>query len=146
MTATFREAGDEIRTAIKDAWDPTGHPMAYQNVESDPPLPPEAGTLAAWGKTWIRHDPAGGGQATLSGGNGVAVYNRTGTLRVQIFTILGSGTGPGYDLAKIVADALDGKATPSQVWFRGVSIDEPGEDGEWYEQSVFARFEYDEVK
>lgn len=139
MTATFREAQDEMLALFKTVWDATGHPALYENVADDPPT-----TATPWARITLQHFP--GGQRSLAGEAGARRWERNGQIIVQVFTPIGKGTGEAYDLAKIVADAYEGKATASQVWFRGVRVNNIGPDGAWFQLNVIVQFTYDEVK
>lgn len=139
MTATFAVANDEILTLFKTAWDAIGHDAIYENVAGDPPT-----TAAPWARVTVRHFP--GGQASLSDDAGAKRWTRNGLITVQIFVPTGEGKAEAYALAKVVADAYEGKRTPSNVWFRNVRPNEIGPDGAWFQLNVLAEFTYDEVK
>lgn len=139
MTATFQVAKDEILGVFKTAWDTTGHIALYENVAGA--VPP---TVAPWARVSLRH--LSGRQASLAGGSGKRRYDRDGLITVQIFVPSGEGLLEAYNLAKIVADAFEGAATASQVWFRDVRINEVGPDGSWFQVNVVAGFTYDEIK
>lgn len=139
MTATFEQAVDEIFTVFKDAWDTTGFVALYPNTNQQPPT----GTTP-WARASLVHTT--GGQATLANHNGQRRYERVGIFTAQIFVPIGEGLSRGNALAKIVADAYEGTATPSQIWFRDVRKTEVGPDGSWYQINVTASFTYDEVK
>lgn len=139
MTATYQQAKDEILGQFKTAWDATGHEARYENTAGDPPT-----TVAPWARVSLRH--FGGEQASLAGDSGTRRWERTGIVTVQIFVPTGEGLSEAYDLAKIVADAYEGQATASQVWFRNVRVNEVGPDGSWFQVNVIAEFIYDEVK
>ncbi len=139
MTATFTQANSEILTLFKAAWDATGHPALYENVKGAPPT-----TQIPWARVSVRHGPSG--PTSLSGGLGTQRFERTGLLTVQIFIPNGEGLSTGYNLGKIVADAFEGVASPLQVWFRNVRVNEIGSDGEWFQFNVLVDFAYDEIK
>lgn len=139
MTATFQVAKDEILGLFKTAWDTTGYEAIYENVGDDPP-----GSADPWARATLRH--FAGGQASLANDNGRRRWEREGNIVIQIFVPAGDGLSEAYDLAKIVADAYEGAATASQVWFRNVRIQEVGPDKSWFQVNVIADFTYDEVK
>ena len=139
MTATFQEANDEVLAVFKAAWDTTGFIAVYENVRGDKPT-----TTAPWARASLRN--VTGRQATLANHDGVRRWRRDGILTIQIFVPLGEGLQEGYSLSKVVTDALEGTSTPSAVWFRNVSVNEIGPDGEWFQFNVLAEFTYDEVK
>lgn len=138
MTTTFENAVNEILDVFHTAWTP--RPAAYPNVSFTPP----AGSSDPWARVSLAH--VTGNQATLSNPTGQKRWRRNGILTVQVFTPLGEGLSEGYSLAKVVADAYEGTATPSQVWFRNVRINEVGPDGEWFQTNVLVDFTYDEIK
>lgn len=140
MTATFDTANNEILDTFKAAWDTTGHVALYENVKGDKP----SGNSDPWARVTVRH--SFGEQATLANAGGQRRWNREGIITVQVFIPLGEGLSEGYALAKIVADAFEGAATPSAVWFRNVRVNEVGPDGEWFQINVLADFTYDEIK
>lgn len=140
MTATYEQAIDDIFTMFKTAWDTTGYIVIYENTT--PSEKPSIGTPYA--KVFIRH--TGGFQATLTGGIGTARYARLGVMTVQIFTPLGEGLSEGASLAKVLADAYEGAASPRAVWFRNVRLMEVGPTAEWFQHNFLVDFEYDEVK
>lgn len=139
MTATFRQASDEILAVFQAAWGPLGHTALYDSVAGAQPPATEP-----WARVSVRHST--GEQATLSGGLGTRRYSRDGTLFVQIFAPVGNGLSVAYDLAKVVADAYEGTATPAGVWFRDVRLNEIGPDDQWFNVNVLVDFTYDEVK
>lgn len=138
MTATFSEAYNDILTIFKDAWDTTGYDTIYSNVTGDPPE-----TQVPWARVNIQH---GFGDQTLGDASSKIRYTRTGLFFGQLFMPTGEGLPELYDLAKLIADAYEGKSTPNGVWFRNVRVNEVGPDGSWYQINVIAEFTYDEVK
>lgn len=141
MSATFTEANDDILTLFKAAWDPTTWEVVYENIGT-PGSPPD--TPSPWARPTVRHNP--GEPASLGDATGQKRYNRTGLLTVGVFVPIGEGLSRAYDLAKIVADAYEGKASPRRVWFRNVRVLEVGPDGEWFQVNVLIDFTYVEVK
>jgi len=141
VTATYEQARDDIFTLIKAAWDPTGYLISWPD-DSNKALPPAAQT--PWARVQLFH--GSGLQQTLSGETGARRFNRGGVLIVQVFAPRGDGLSRAYQLAKIVADGVEGRATPRQVWFRNVRITEVGPDGNFSQVNVLADFTYDEVK
>lgn len=139
MSATFDTANDEILALFKAAWDTTGLLALYENVAGATPTAQQA-----WARITIRHSPAGPG--TLSGGDGKARYQRDGFLTVQIFIPNGQGLSQGHTLGKVVADAFEGEATDSHVWFRNFRLQEIGPSTEWYQLNAIVDFTYDEIK
>ena len=138
MPATFQQANTEILTVFKTAWDTTGWVAIYENVAGEIP------DSEPWARVAVRH--VTGQQATLTDRTGLTRYDREGTIAVQIFVPTGEGLTRSYQLSKIVADAYEGQATPSNVWFRDVRINEIGPDGSWFQTNVLIDFMYDEQK
>lgn len=140
MSLTYRQARDEIFAEVKTAWDPTGHEMIWPDVPKEKPTDSEA----PYARTRLRH--ATGEQATLANHNGVRRWRRDGSIIIQVFTPLGGGLSVGYDLAKMVSDAFEGKTTAGGVQFLNTRINEIGPSGNWYQINVTADFNYDEIK
>ena len=136
MSATYNEAKDEIFALFKTAWDTVGWNVIYQNIGSQ--QVPE-GQSDPWARVQIIH--ATGGNDAI----GDSLMIREGTFWAQIFVPLGEGLKEGYDLAKVVSDAFDGKRSLN-VWFRNGRINEVGPDGEWFQINYLVDFEYNEVK
>lgn len=143
MSLTRKQAIDEICAIFKTAWDTTGHGsrVKYDNVgtTSTPPSGQDP-----WARVTIKHGVSA--QASLAGAVGTRRFRRTGTLAVQVFTPPGEGLSGATDLPKIVQDAYEGVSTTGGVWFRDVSINEIGPDGDFFQTNVVAFFEYDEIK
>lgn len=143
MTLTRKEAINEIAALFKTAWDTTGFGARtkYDNVGTKSVPPPG---VEPWARLTIRH--AQSRQATLSNSGGKRRFRRTGSLVVQVFEAPGKGLVGDSDLAKIVQDAYEGITSAGGVIFRGVSINEVGPDGDFFQTNVVATFEYDEIK
>jgi len=111
--------------------------VSYDAVPFDTP------TAATWARIRIRHEQ--GEQATL-GGPATRRFNKTGSVIVSIFTPVSSSldTSKAESLALLAKTAFEGKATPSQVWFRDVTINEIGVEESWFQVDVIATFNYDE--
>jgi hypothetical protein len=142
MTATYEEARDDIFAMVKEAWDPTTYLMAWPDVPDDSIPPPED---TPWARTTLRHGP--GGQRGFGGTS--RRFERTGSLEIQVFTPRGDGLSRAYQLGKILADVLEGGASPRGVWFRNVrlvEVDDPKREGNFSQVNLIAEFIYDEVK
>jgi len=139
VTATFEQGRADIFARVKAAWDPTGYGMAWPDVPDDT-LPPTS--QVPWARTSLRH--ADGGQRGF--GPDKRRYERTGVLTIQVFAPKGDGLSRCYQLAKILADGLEGQATPRGVWFRNVRVREAADSGNFSQVNVLADFTYDEVK
>lgn len=119
-------------------------PQVRWQGDDDGALPP---TTDAWAMVTIAHGLSG--QATL-GKVGERMFERTGTVTVQVFTPLSRGQGltQAQALASIARDAFEGKtAGPNgEIWFRDAAATEVGPDGAWYQMNASAFFIYDELK
>ena len=135
---TYEEAMDDMQGMVLAAWTPTGHNVYWEAVGAN-----REGDDTAWLVSSIRH--VGGRQATL-GGTGNRSFERTGIIFLQIFTRVGKGLQESYQLAKVLADAFEGKSSPNGVWFRNVRINEAGKDGAFTQTNVTIEFQYNEVK
>ena len=137
MTLTITQARDEILTRFRTDWVaayPTA-PILWADVTSPNDLPnPE--TTPLWCRATAVH--TGGGNDHI----GNKLFFRFGTVTIQIFTRYGSGLANNDLAAKVAIDAFQGKSTPGGVWFRGVTLNEIGQDGDWYQSNVLANFEY----
>lgn len=139
MTATYLEARDDILGIFDVAWATTGFEAAYENIREDLVL-----GVTPWARATLRH--GAGRNSSLTGGIGNQRFERTGNLIVQVFVPTGEGLTEGLTLAKVVSDAFEGVSTTSGVWFRNVTINEIGPDGQWFQINVLIDFIYDEVK
>lgn len=139
---TLTEARDDMLKMVRDAWLAGGYADAnliYDDKEGSIPA-----TQTTWARVTVRHEE--GRQSSLSGGLGSQKYLRTGTLFVQIFEPSGEGLSSIDLSAKIIMDAFEGKASPNGVWFRNVTFQEIGPDGNFFNGNVTIDFEYDELK
>ncbi len=136
LSLTFKQATDEMLVMVKDAWDPTGHEMFWESVREQ-----RETDDTPWASTMIRH--ATGRQITIGK---PALYERIGTIIIMVYAQVGKGLSDPYVLAKILADAFEGKTSPSGVWFRNVRINEIGRDGQFTQVSLLVDFTYTEVK
>lgn len=147
MTANAAIVRDESFTMIRAAvlaWDPSVK-MLWEGVGAKLP-----GASETWCRASLAH--ATGRQASLAGVDGVRRWNRTGLITVQCFAPI-MPVGGGLDgvqratqLACVVRDALQGKSTPSCVWFRRPRIAEIGEDQSWFNVNAYIDFDYDELR
>lgn len=139
MSATPKEATDEMKDLFIAAWDPTGYKVIWPDVREEKPLGREP-----FARFTVQH--ANSRQATLTGTTGSRTWERNGLLTIQIFTPIGKGLQDSYTLAKVTSDAYEGVRTQSGVWFRDVGINEIGKDGEWQQVNVTAEFTYNEIR
>jgi len=142
MSATPKQARDEILAKFHEAWDADETsaevPVLYSDIAQDVPAE------GAWARVTVRH--ASGNQATLSSGIGQRRFRHEGAVIVQIFTPFNDGMEDSDDLAAIAKQAFEGEVTsPGRVIFRRVRINEIGQDGQWFQTNVLADFEYDHI-
>lgn len=137
QSLTFEEARDEMFTLLKTAWDTTGYTVKWPGVAFEKPDP-----QAPWAEVVFHH--LAGNQAAF--GSGVRVYERRGSILFRVNVPMGEGFTRAYQLAKVVADAIEGNATPGGVWFRETSIREGDEVGGYERITVETIFVYTEVK
>ena len=98
--------------------------------------------------TWARFSllHVVGEQATLAGEFGARRWRRTGLVTAQCFAPLSSGSvRRALELAVVVRDALQGRQSPSSVWYRSPKIMEIGEDRSWFQVNAVIEFTYDEL-
>lgn len=137
---TYETAQEEILERFKALWDPTSHPVEYENVAqiSGQTIPPTTDT--PWARVQVRH--AEGAQFTLGASSANRRYNRTGTLTVQIFTTIGKGAVLGLQLAELIVAGFEPHSTTSGISFFNVRTAEIGSDGSWFQVQAIAEFEY----
>jgi hypothetical protein len=136
MSLTIAEARDEILTLFRTGWVaayPTA-PILWADRTSDDDLP----TDPIWCRATVLHT------AGFNDAIGNKIFGRSGTATIQIFTRYGSGLTNNDVAAKVALDTFQGQATPGGVWFRDVTLNEVGQDGDWFQSNVLATFEYTE--
>lgn len=141
MSATYAVARDEITRQVHSAWvtaNPS-YPMLFDDRKGQKPA-----TDIPWARLTVQHNR--GDQEALANAIGRRLFSRDGLVIVQIFTPAGEGLRTSDALAKVVSDALEGKATPNGVWFRNVRLREVGPDGAFHQVNVIAEFVYSEAK
>jgi hypothetical protein len=134
-----------VREAVL-AWD-GGVKLYWEGIPTNAQTNPEPTQDDTWLRASLRHGAQG--QGSLAGENGVRRWDRTGFITVQCFAPLkaaGGGVQRATLLACVVRDALQGKKTASGVWFRRPSINEIGEDRDWFNVNATINFEYDELR
>lgn len=137
------EAVTEMITVIAGALGPMpttypNGPDIAQSVKGQP-----------WARVTIRH--AKSERATI----GVRRERHRGLLFVQYMLPVGTGADLTYSAPQPLLDALTDCRTPGGVWFRNVSLFEPGagdgeltsgENGDYFVVTVQAEFTYDEIR
>lgn len=137
MSLTIEQARDVILAVFKAAWDGTGFPATYTDVQGSPPT-----TETTWARVTLRHTT--GAQTSLTGGLGLKRYTNKGFVWVQIFSPIGDGSVAGYAASQVVVNAF--RDADTAVLFRNVHMSEVGNDGAFERFDVKAQFEYDEVR
>jgi hypothetical protein len=89
----------------------------------------------------VKH--ADGRQGSLAGATGVKLWDRVGTLWIELYAPQGDGNTAGYALAQAMTDAVQSSRA---VWFRNVLMNEMGADGAFQRFDVKATFEYTDVR
>lgn len=135
MTLTYKQAVDDINKMFDDVFP---NEVFWESVQKDKPVIDDP-----WASAVIRH--AIGRQDTL-GGVGNRSFLRGGTFIAGIYAHGGNGLSIAYELARVSANAYEGKSSPNGVWFRDVRIQEIGRDGDWFQVNMLAEFEYYETK
>jgi hypothetical protein len=134
---THDEARDEMLAIIKLMGANENVPITYTDVPAQVP-----NNDTVWARVTVRH--ATGTQGSLTGGLGTTLYDRGGTLWVQVYAPRGDGSVAGYGKAEAFQNAIqDWKGA---VWFRNVRVEEAGADGAYERVDVKADFEYQDVR
>lgn len=82
-----------------------------------------------------------GSQASLGGGVGTKLYQRTGTVTACVYAPIARGLRVGYTLAQGLTDSIQAYRN-SDVWIRNVRIRELGSEGGYERVQVIFDFEY----
>lgn len=139
MTATFRQAQDDMLAIVHEVSQAQGVLAVYDGTKNEVPLDDQI-----WAKVMVRHVPSG--QRSLAGDRGrKRRWGREGVLWVQLHGPLGGGTSELLDVGGEYVRALQKASTEHCVWFRNVGLSEVGPSGVWYQVNVLANFTYDEV-
>jgi hypothetical protein len=134
----YSEARDEMLAVFNAAWQAESLPVVWSDLPSEIPS-----TQTPWARVTIRHSTSN--QSSLSGASGAKMWDRMGTLWVQIFTPIGGGNVEGYRLAQLVTNAFQA-AKSGEVWFRNSRINEVGSDGAFEQINVLTDFLYNDVR
>lgn len=140
MQIPVGQAREEIYDLFLTAWksDPETQaiPVFFDAVKDEQP------TDTGWCRINIRH--IDGDQSALTNCESVTRYTRNGIVTVQIFAETGHGLAQGDKWVAVAEAAFRGKRTPSNVWFKRVSVREVGPSENWFQTNVTAIFTYDE--
>jgi hypothetical protein len=139
MSLTYEEAYDEMAEMIKAAWDVTGYQAFYETVRDEQDTSTEP-------FIYYSCKIAGAFQAAMGAATGQRMFRRTGQIIIQLFCRSGKGLSESLQLAKVIADAYEGKSSPGGVWFKNVVPKDQGRDGMFQQTNVVIDFEYDEIK
>ena len=137
MSLTFAQANDDMLSIFREAWLQTNFKIFYEDIPED-----RSASSDPFCRVFVRH--TSGGQRTL--GKLSRMFSRNGFIRAEIYTPIANGLQESYRLAKVVADAYEGKSSDNGVWFRRVRIMEMGKDGMFKRIDVIIDFEYHETK
>jgi len=137
--ASYLEARDSIFEAIYGIWQPTGYDIQWPDKVFSKP-----DEQVPFARVTLNHED--GYQASLVNHHGQRIWERRGTLFVQIFTPLGQGNDEAYGLAKMLIDMLQKLYTSAGVMCRNVRLNEVGqEDYDFFQVNVVADFTYEEI-
>ncbi len=134
---TFLDARDEMLAVFLAVWNTTGHPIVWTDLPGDVPT-----TEISWARVTVKH--AIGKQGSLAGEVGNRMFDRKGTIFIQIFTPVGDGGVTAYQLAQLVVNAYQDARL--DVWFRNTRIKEVGASGAFEQINVLTDFHYDDVR
>lgn len=134
---TPQQAIDQMLAAIKTVAGAHSVTMLWPDVPGDPPTD----ATAVWARANVLH--ADGGQGSLTGGLGTAMYDATGVLWIQLFTPVGDGKVKGYAVGYAFLTAL--RQFSGSVWLRRQRLEEAGQDGAFNKFDIKADFEYYDV-
>lgn len=134
---TFDEAVDEMLGVFTAAWTPTGFPVVWTDVPGNPPT-----TETPWARVTVKH--ATGRQGSLAGEVGTRIFDRTGTIFIQVFTPVGQSMSESYRLAQLLVNAYEDARL--EVWFRNTRMKEVGASGAFEQVNVLSDFLYDDVR
>lgn len=140
MANTSAEARDLVSALITSAWNTQvpGAPLFYTNQQTDRPDVP---TL--FGRMHMQFvDRA---QITLGSVADGVRFRAAGTIFVQVFVPLGTGTDEYDAVCDALVVALENAGAAQNVWFRDVGMREIGSDGTYYQTNVEAAFQFDRV-
>lgn len=132
------QAYDELLSMFKTGWEVTGHAAHFEGLDLEKSVGQDP-----YARVWIRH--SGGGQVSM-GGVGNRMFERRGSIQIEIASPTGNGLSESYQLAKVAADVFEGKSSPGGIWFRNVRWRERGESGGFNHVLVTADFIYNDVK
>lgn len=135
---TLNEARERIYQTFATEFVATSGRYTFDNTEYDPPegLP--------WARLVVRH--SGSNQECL-GPVGRRKFERIGSVIVQVFVPLDSGTQEADTVSRAVRLIFEGRTlSPEAIRFTDCVVQEIGPDGAWYQQNVEAFFTYTETR
>lgn len=131
----FLESRTAMLTVFRTVWAPR-HAI-YPDVPGGPPT-----TAVIYARVSIK--TAIGRQGSLTGGNGTTIWDRLGTLWIEVRAPVGDGLVAAYSAAQELVNAY--QAAQGSVWYRNIRMVEVGEDGAFQRVDVKADFEYTDVR
>lgn len=129
---TQSQAKEAIYQALKDTWSST--PFYFDNEVTED----EVGN---WVRLSVRHSIS---QQHTLGPVGSRKFQRSGSVIIQLFTLLGTATDEVDTLASALRSIYEGK-TINGVSFSSVGVRELGPSGAWYQTNIEAPFNYTET-
>ncbi len=140
-------ARDLVSQAVVDAWPLFSGSVTLDvdNIFFDDRKKdgPPADATAVWSRLIIRH--FGGGQSSLSGAAGKALYDRDMLVTIQLFTPFNDGLAVNDAVSQYLVEVFQGKAF-NNLWFRDVFSKEIGNDKIWFQTHIMATGTYDQLK
>lgn len=128
---TSQEAVDDMMRHVVAAT-PAGIVLVWEDVPSDMPT-------TAWVRPTVKHSSRA--QGSLANHGGRRMFDATGLLSVQCFTLVGDGLSSARNLSDTYVRYLEGVRN-SPIWYRNIRALEIGKDGAFSQVLVLADFEY----
>ena len=133
---TLNEARGAVYSAFVVGWGATS-PITFDNENFDPPA-------GVWARMVVRH--AGRDQESL-GGLGARKFESVGSVIVQCFGPLDTGTALVDTLAQVAQGIFEGKTlTPEGIRFTSAVVTEIGPTEDWMQVNVESLFSYTQLK
>jgi hypothetical protein len=141
MSITQAQARNAVMKHFTDAWAPTTHFAAYQDLPKEPPDNVRK-NLLPWARACIDFDTQD--TASIGGADGATLWRNQGMLKIQIFTASGTGAKLSDTLVQLLLAKFRGsKAADGEVWFQRIQQDQ-GPDGAWWMHCLYIQFVWHE--
>lgn len=144
MPLTITQARDEMLGRVKALVDGISAGDRPEIVWDDAFKEKPKTATSKWMRVGLNHKY--GGQASLAGAAGDAMFTQRGLLIAQIFTPAGQGQRLSDQLTRTILQGFRNYATPGGVWFRNQHPSEVGTIGANYQMDVIVEFEYTEIQ